>query len=94
MSENQPKPYAARRPAISAPTGGHLPPQALDLEAAVLGAALLESDAQRTLLAILPTEEVFYCTAHQQVYLAIRDLVQRGDHADLLTVTQIGRAHV
>ena len=88
MSENQPKPYATRRPAISAPTSGHLPPQALDLEAAVLGAALLEADAQRTLLAILPTEEVFYCPAHQQVYLAIRDLVQRGDHADLLTVTQ------
>ena len=88
MSENQPKPYATRRPAISAPSSGHLPPQALDLEAAVLGAALLEADAQRTLLAILPTEEVFYCTAHQQVYLAIRDLVQRGDHADQLTVTQ------
>jgi replicative DNA helicase len=86
MSENQPKPYAARRPAISAPVGGHLPPQALDLEAAVLGAAMLEADAQRTLLAILPTEEVFYCTAHQQVYLAIRDLVQQGSHADLLTV--------
>ena len=42
----------------------------------MLGAALLEADAQRTLLATLPTEEVFYCTAHQQVYLAIRDLVQ------------------
>ena len=86
MSENQPKPYAARRPAIPAPAGGHLPPQALDLEAAVLGAALLEVDAQRILLAVLPTEEVFYCTAHQQVYLAIRDLVQQGSHADLLTV--------
>ena len=86
MSENQPKPYAACRPAISAPAGGHLPPQALDLEAAVLGAALLEADAQRILLAILPTEDVFYCTAHQQVYLAIRDLVQQGSHADLLTV--------
>ena len=46
MSKNQPQPYAARRPAISAPAGGHLPPQALDLEAAVLGAALLEADAQ------------------------------------------------
>ncbi|MDQ2793611.1 MAG: replicative DNA helicase, partial [Bacteroidota bacterium] len=86
MSENQPQPYAARRPAITAPSSGHLPPQALDLEAAVLGAALLEADAQRTLLAILPTEEVFYCPAHQQVYLAIRDLVQQGNHADLLTV--------
>jgi replicative DNA helicase len=86
MSENQPKPYATRRPVISAPSSGHLPPQALDLEAAVLGAAMLEADAQRTLLVTIPTEEVFYCTAHQQVYLAIRDLVQQGSHADLLTV--------
>jgi replicative DNA helicase len=35
---------------------------------------------------VLPTEEVFYSAAHQQVYLAIRDLVLQGDHADLLTV--------
>ncbi|MFD1466916.1 replicative DNA helicase [Hymenobacter caeli] len=88
MSQNQPPrpPAATRRAAVSAPAGGHLPPQALDLEAAVLGAALLEADAQRTLLATLSTEEVFYCPAHQQVYLALRDLVQAGDHADLLTV--------
>ncbi|OGX83054.1 replicative DNA helicase [Hymenobacter glacialis] len=77
---------SSRRAAVSPPAGGHLPPQALDLEAAVLGAALLEAHAQRTLLALLPTEEVFYSSAHQQVYLAIRDLVQQGDHADLLTV--------
>lgn len=76
----------SRHATISAPTGSHLPPQALDLEAAVLGAALLEAHAQRTLLALLPTEEVFYSSVHQQVYLAIRDLVQQGDHADLLTV--------
>jgi len=56
------------------------------LEAAVLGAALLEADAQRTALTILPDEQVFYLPAHQQVYLAIRDLVQAGQHADLLTV--------
>jgi len=76
------------RPAISTSTHNQLPPQVLDLEAAVLGAALLEADAQRTMLATLTNEEVFYCTAHQQVYLAIRDLVQVGDHADILTVTQ------
>ncbi|WP_052732760.1 replicative DNA helicase [Hymenobacter terrenus] len=76
------------RPATSAPRQIQLPPQVLDLEAAVLGAALLEADAQRTMLAILTNEEIFYCTAHQQVYRAIRDLVQVGDHADILTVTQ------
>lgn len=77
---------AARRATVSVPTSGHLPPQALDLEAAVLGAALLEAPAQLTLLATLTTEEVFYSANHQQVYLAIRDLVQAGQHADLLTV--------
>jgi replicative DNA helicase len=66
----------------------HLPPQALDLEAAVLGAALLEADAQRRMLAVLASEEVFYLAAHQQVYLAIRDLVLLGQPADLLTVVQ------
>ena len=80
---------SARRAAVTAaPTGGHLPPQALDHEAAVLGAALLEADAQRVMLATLPDEQVFYSTAHQQVYLAIRDLVREGQHADQLTVVQ------
>lgn len=89
MSASQPQRFtdSARR-AANLPPNGHLPPQALELEAAVLGAALLEAHAQRTLLALLPTEEVFYLSAHQQVYLAIRDLVQQGDHADLLTVVQ------
>jgi len=67
---------------------GHLPPQALDLEAAVLGAALLEAPAQRTLLALLPDEQVFHSTNHQQVYLAIRDLVAEGQQADQLTVVR------
>ena len=76
------------RPHSSAPRGGHLPPQALDLEAAVLGAALLEVTAQRTMLTTLATEQVFYSAPHQQVYLAISDLLQAGQHADLLTVVQ------
>ncbi|TGE15992.1 replicative DNA helicase [Hymenobacter elongatus] len=83
-----PPPYRGNANQAFAVGGGALPPQALDLEAAVLGAALLEAPAQRTLLATLPTEEVFYSAAHQQVYLAIRDLVQAGQHADLLTVVQ------
>ena len=64
------------RAATATPKPAHQPPQALDLEAAVLGAALLEADAQRTVLATLPDEQVFYLAAHQQVYRAIRDLVQ------------------
>ncbi len=63
-------------------------PQAPDLEAAVLGAALLEADAQRLMLATLTDEQVFHIFAHQQVYAAIRDLVADGLHADQLTVTK------
>ncbi|GAA4368771.1 replicative DNA helicase [Hymenobacter saemangeumensis] len=66
----------------------HQPPQAPDLEAAVLGAALLEADAQRRLLDTLSDEQVFYRYPHQQVYAAIRDLVADGQHADQLTVVQ------
>ena len=69
-------------------TSYKVPPQAPELEVAVLGAALLEAPAQRTLLVTLATEDVFYTPAHQQVYLAIRDLVRQGDQVDLLTVVQ------
>ncbi|GAA4388951.1 replicative DNA helicase [Hymenobacter koreensis] len=79
----RPRP-AAQPPAPSA----DVPPQALDLEKAVLGAALLEAEAQRTLLATLPDEQVFYHQHHQFVYLAIRDLVAAGHPADLLTVVE------
>lgn len=77
-----------RAVATAAPAVGHLPPQALAIEAAVLGAALLEAGGQRTMLAVLSTEEVFYSADHQQVFLAIRDLVQAGQKADMLTVVQ------
>lgn len=88
MSPTQRLSNPARRTSISIPTTGHLPPQALDLEAAILGAALLEAHAQRTLLTLLPDEQVFYSTAHQEVYLAIRDLTAEGWGVDMLTVTK------
>lgn len=90
MSEDSPtyRTQASRRAASTPPRPAQLPPQAPDLEAAVLGAALLEADAQRLMLATLPDEQVFYHFAHQQVYAAIRDLVADGFHADTLTVTK------
>lgn len=73
---------------MSFTTSIHPSPQAKEIEAAVLGAALMELDAQRTMLAILPTEDVFFQPAHREVYLAIRDLVTQGETADILSVTQ------
>ena len=71
-----------------ATTPALLPPQTPAIEAAVLGAAMLEADAQRLMLATLPDEQVFHRFAHQQVYAAIRDLIADGKHADQLTVVQ------
>ena len=46
---------------------GKLPPQALDLEEAVLGALMLEKDALSTVIDILKPD-TFYKDAHQEIY--------------------------
>lgn len=66
--------------------GGKLPPQAPDLEEAVLGAMMLEKDSVEKLADILSPES-FYVTAHQLIYAAIRDLFLDGSVVDILTVT-------
>jgi len=66
---------------------GRRPPQALDLEEAVLGAMLLEKDAPVRVLDVLMTE-VFYHDSHQIIYEAIKKLFDEGEPVDLLTVTE------
>lgn len=65
---------------------GKLPPQAVDLEEAVLGALMLEKDAF-TAVSDLLKEEVFYKPNHQKVYHAINELNKIGEPIDILTVT-------
>ena len=50
---------------------GRVPPQARDLEEAVLGALMLEKDALSTVVDILKPES-FYVEAHQKIFVAIR----------------------
>ena len=66
---------------------GKLPPQALDLEEAVLGALMIEKDALSSVVDILKPE-TFYKEAHQRIYNAILTLFGNSDPIDLLTVTQ------
>jgi replicative DNA helicase len=66
---------------------GKIPPQALDLEEAVLGAAMLEKDVVIEVLDILRPES-FYKEAHQHIFAAIMALSQRMEPIDLLTVTE------
>ena len=46
---------------------GKLPPQAVDLEEAVLGALMLEKDALSAVIDILKPE-VFYKESHQKIF--------------------------
>ncbi len=65
---------------------GKVPPQAIDLEEAVLGALLLEQNALSAVIDILKAE-VFYTDAHQKIFSAIHDLFVKQQPIDLLTVT-------
>ncbi|MCB0496930.1 MAG: replicative DNA helicase [Cyclobacteriaceae bacterium] len=65
---------------------GKVPPQALELEEAVLGALMLEKDALSSIADILKPE-VFYKDAHRLIYEAILFLFNDSQPVDLLTVT-------
>jgi replicative DNA helicase len=80
------------RPAITpTPDYGKVPPQAIDMEEAVLGAIMLEKEAVITILDILRPES-FYKEAHQRIFKAISDISFREYPVDLYTVTEELRA--
>ncbi len=65
---------------------GKVPPQAVELEEAVLGAMMLEKDAVTAVIDILKPE-VFYKEAHQRIFKAIHSLFSKSEPVDILTVT-------
>ena len=65
---------------------GKVPPQATDLEEAVLGAIMLEKDALTQVIDILKPE-VFYKEAHVIIFSAISRLFGKSEPVDILTVT-------
>lgn len=65
---------------------GKLPPQAVEIEEAVLGALMLERDALSTVIDILHAES-FYKDANQEIYRAIVDLFNDSQPIDIKTVT-------
>lgn len=66
---------------------GKVPPQAKDLEEAVLGAIMLEKSAFDTVVEILKPE-CFYVDAHQRIYRAFQSLAQKSLPIDILTVVE------
>ncbi|TKG94801.1 replicative DNA helicase [Puteibacter caeruleilacunae] len=66
---------------------GKIPPQAVDVEEAVLGALMLERDAYVSVGDILKPES-FYKEEHQRIFEVIRELSMKEKPVDLLMVTQ------
>ncbi len=66
---------------------GKIPPQALDLEEAVLGAMMLENDRLAEVIEVLKPE-VFYKESHQIIFSAIQRLFGQNEPVDILTVTE------
>lgn len=66
---------------------GKVPPQAKDLEEAVLGAIMLEKGAFDAVIEILKPE-CFYVESHQRVYRAMQALAQKSQPIDILTVVE------
>ena len=66
---------------------GKVPPQAKDLEEAVLGAIMLEKSAFDTVVEILKPE-CFYVEANQRIYRAMQGLQLKNSPIDLLTVVE------
>jgi len=70
---------------------GKIPPQAVDLEEAVLGAVMSERDAITEIADIL-SPKMFYVEAHQLIFEECCRLSLSSEPIDLLTVTQALRA--
>lgn len=66
---------------------GKVPPQAKDLEEAVLGAIMLEKNAFDTVIEILKPE-CFYVDAHQRIFSAMQSLANKSQPIDILTVAE------
>lgn len=65
---------------------GKVPPQAVDLEEAVIGAMMLEKDKLAAVIELLKPE-VFYKSEHQLIFGAITRLFSAVKPVDILTVT-------
>ncbi|MEI9946086.1 MAG: replicative DNA helicase [Chitinophagaceae bacterium] len=66
---------------------GKVPPQAKDLEEAVLGAIMLEKNAFDTVIEILKPE-CFYVEAHQRIFRSMQSLTNKSQPIDILTVAE------
>lgn len=63
-----------------------IPPQAVDIECAILGALLVDKECRYVIDKIIP--EMFYVEKHVEIFKAIKELFNNKEGVDILTVTQ------
>lgn len=89
MSQTQKAPYNQKSNAqVISLEKGKLPPQAIDIEEAIIGACMIEKFAISEAAEIIGGEKVFYKEAHQLIYDAMSEMFQENEKIDLLTVAQ------
>ncbi len=69
-------------------TSHRLPPQNLEAEMSVLGGVLLENEALNRSLEYLGTDD-FYRESHRKIFRALLVLSEKGEPADLVTLTAV-----
>ncbi|QOD61308.1 replicative DNA helicase [Polaribacter haliotis] len=67
---------------------GKIPPQAVELEEAVLGAMMIDKKGMDDVIDVL-SPEAFYDQKHQEIYDTINQLFQNSEPIDLLTVSNL-----
>jgi replicative DNA helicase len=89
MTQEKKRNYKRRQQAdnlLSASTEmGHVPPQAVDVEAAVLGAMMVNPDSVDAAIEIL-NEKCFYDLKHRSIFEAMLELYSERSPIDMLTV--------
>jgi len=71
----------------SVPAEGRVPPQAVDVEMAVLGAMLLDKGAIAKAIEILD-DSSFYKPAHQRIFAGMVGLFEKSEPVDLITLVE------
>ncbi|HEV2481865.1 MAG TPA: replicative DNA helicase [Puia sp.] len=89
LNLNKDRSKMRRKPAVDLSTMvyGKVPPQAKELEEAVLGAIMLEKSAFDTVVEILKPE-CFYLEGHQRIYRTMQSLAQKSQPIDIFTVVE------
>ncbi|MCG1037628.1 replicative DNA helicase [Polaribacter sargassicola] len=67
---------------------GKIPPQAVELEEAVLGAMMIDKKGIDDVIDVL-SAEAFYDQKHQDIYATIYELFQNSEPIDILTVSNL-----